>query len=59
MRVGNIKCKLKHEIPIMVTWGSYMFEFSVSKDMKKKNGGGSREDSGTVMSDTECQGIGN
>ena len=39
----------------MVTCGSYMFEFSVSKDMKKKDiikGGGSKEGSGTFMSNT-------
>jgi hypothetical protein len=53
------KCKLKYSISIMAIYESYGFEFSVSKDMKKKNGGGSREDSGTFMSDTDCQGIGN
>jgi hypothetical protein len=36
MKVSNIKCKLKHQISTMVICGSYMFEFSVSKDMKKK-----------------------
>ena len=37
----------------MVTCGRYMFELSVSKDMKKKGcykESGSREDSGTFMS---------
>ena len=51
--------KLKHLISTsMVTCGSYMFEFSVSKDMKKKGynkGGGSREGSGRFMSNTNCQ----
>jgi hypothetical protein len=44
----------------MVICANYMFEFSVSKDMKKKwynEGGGSREGSGTFMSNTNCQGI--
>ena len=42
----------------MVICGSYMFEFSVSKDMKKwyNKGGGSREGSGTFMSNTNYQG---
>jgi len=35
MKVSNIKCKLKHQISTMVICGSYMFEFSVSKDLKK------------------------
>jgi hypothetical protein len=35
MKVSNIKCKLKHQIPMMVICGSYIFEISVSKDMKK------------------------
>ena len=36
-----------------------MFEFSVSKDMKKKynKGGGSREGSITLLSNTNCRGI--
>ena len=37
-----------------------MLEFSVSKDMKKKYNnkeGGSREGSGTFMSNTNCQQI--
>jgi len=41
----------------MVICGSYMFEFSVSKDMKRKGnnkGGGSREGSSTFMSNTNC-----
>ena len=40
----------------MVIRGSYMFEFSVGKDMKKyiKKGGGSREGSGTFMSNIDC-----
>ena len=36
MKVSNIKYKLTNEISIMVICESYMFEFSVSKDMKKK-----------------------
>jgi hypothetical protein len=35
MKVSNIKCKLKPQISTMVICGSYMFEFSVGKDMKK------------------------
>jgi hypothetical protein len=35
MKVSNIKCKIKHQISIMGICGSYMFEFSISKDMKK------------------------
>jgi hypothetical protein len=43
----------------MVICGSYMFEFSISKDMKKKcnKGGGSMEGRDTFMSNTNCQGI--
>ena len=44
----------------MVTCGSYMFEFSVSKAMKTKGhneGGGNREGSNTFMSNIDCQGI--
>ena len=36
MKVSDITCKLKDEISTMVICGSYMFEFIVSKDMKKK-----------------------
>jgi hypothetical protein len=46
----------------MVICGSYMFEFSVSKDMKKKDlirEVGSKEGSGTFMSNTNCQRIEN
>ena len=46
----------------MVRCGSYTFEFSVSKAMKSmlhKKGGGSREDSGTFMSNSNHQGIEN
>ena len=47
----------------MVICGGYMFEFSDSKDMKKKNnnnkGGDSREGSGSFMSSTNCQRIQN
>ena len=45
----------------MVICGSYMFEFSVRKDMKKgyNKGGGSREGSGTFMSNTNYQRIEN
>ena len=43
----------------MVTSRSYMFEFSVNKDMKIRiygnKEGGSREDSGPFMSNTNCQ----
>ena len=41
----------------MVICGSYMFEFSVNKDMKKgyNKGGGSLEGSGTFMSNNNCQ----
>ena len=35
MKVSNIKCKLKHSILSMVICWSYMFEYSVSKDMKE------------------------
>jgi hypothetical protein len=45
----------------MVICGSYMFETSVEKDMTQKKGytegGGSREGSGTFMSNTNCQRI--
>ena len=45
----------------MVICGSYMFKFSVSKDMKKRHNkrGGSKEGSGTFMSITNCQRIEN
>jgi len=53
----------------MVICGSYVFEFTVSKDMKKsqvhwnscflRKGGGSREDNGTFMFNTNGQGIEN
>ena len=35
MKVSNNKCKLKYYISTMIICGSYMFEFSVSKDMDK------------------------
>jgi hypothetical protein len=41
----------------MIICGSYMFEFSVRKDMKNKGynkGGGSREGSSTFISNTNC-----
>ena len=43
----------------MVVCGCYMFEFSVSKDMKKWliKGGGIREGSGTFVSNANCQGM--
>jgi hypothetical protein len=44
----------------MVICGSYMFEFSVGKDIKEKRqdkGGGSREGSNTFMSNTNYQRI--
>ena len=46
----------------MVICGSYMFEFGVSKDMKNKwykKRGGHREGSGTLLSNTNYQGIEN
>ena len=47
----------------MIICESYMFEFSVSKNMKEEKiynkGGGSREGSNTFMSNTNCQGIEN
>ena len=46
----------------MVICGSYMLGFDVSKHMKQKGynkGGGSREGSGTFMSNINCQGIEN
>ena len=46
----------------MIIHGSYMFEFSLSKDMISmlhKKEGGSREGSGTVISNTNWQGIEN
>ena len=42
----------------MVIYGSYMFEFSVSKDIKfmlHMKGGGSRECSNTFMFNIDCQ----
>jgi hypothetical protein len=42
----------------MVMCGSNMFKFSVSKDMTKRGynkGGGSREGTGTFMSNIDCQ----
>ena len=33
MKVSNIECKLKYDISTMVIYGSYMYEFSVNKDM--------------------------
>ena len=45
----------------MIIRGSSMFQFSVSKDMKKgyKKGCGSREGSGIIISNTNHQGIEN
>ena len=46
----------------MVIYENDMFEFSFSKDMKMKRhnkGGGSRERSGTFISNTNCQSIEN
>ena len=45
----------------MVIYGSDVFEFSVSTDMKKgcSKGGGSREGMGTFMSNTCYRGIKN
>ena len=37
MKVSDIKCKLKHQIPTMAIFGSYVFEFSVCKHMGKKS----------------------
>ena len=42
----------------MLICGSYMFDFSVSKDMKSmllRKGGDNREGSNTFMSNTNCQ----
>ena len=36
MKVNNINFKLKHYISIEVIYRSYMFEFSVIKDMGKR-----------------------
>ena len=43
----------------MLIYESYMFEFSVGKNMKKRynKGDDSREGSGTFMSNTNCQRI--
>ena len=44
----------------MIICGSYILEFSVSKDVKRigyNKGGGSREGSGIFMSNTNYQGI--
>jgi hypothetical protein len=35
MEVSNITCKLKYKRSTKVICGSYMFEFSISKDMEK------------------------
>ena len=35
MKVSNAEFELKHQISTMVICGSYMFECSVDKDMKK------------------------
>ena len=45
----------------MVICGSYIFEFSISKDMKKKYNkeGDNREGSGIYISNTNYQGIEN
>ena len=45
----------------MVICGSYMFELSVSKDMKiiYNKEGGSKEGNNTFMSNTNCQRIEN
>ena len=56
MKVGNIKCKLKHQISTMVICRSYRFEFSISKDMEKgyNKGGGNRQGSNPFFSNTNC-----
>ena len=45
----------------MLICGSYMFKFSVSKDIKKgyNKGGGNREGSSTLMFNNNCQEIEN
>ena len=50
----------------MVICGSYMFEYSVSKDTEAgkneqvhRKGGGNMEGSGTLMSNIDCLGIEN
>jgi hypothetical protein len=62
MKVSNITSELKHYISTMVTCGSYMHKFSVSKYMKNKinndkrrKGGGNRESGGAFMSNTNYQ----
>ena len=62
MKVGNIKCELKHWTSSTVICGSYMLGFSYSKDMQSMlriMGGGNKEDSGTFMSYSNCQEIEN
>jgi hypothetical protein len=44
MDVSNIECKFKHYISTTVICGSYMHEFSVSKDMKKYDNGKRRKE---------------
>ena len=44
----------------MIICGSYMFEFSVSKDIKSMlhmKRGSDRKNNGTFISNTNCQGI--
>ena len=43
----------------MVISGTYMFEFSVSKDMLHRMKGGSKKDNNTFMSNTNYRGIKN
>ena len=59
MKVCNNYYKLNNYITTMLICGTYMFEFSVSKDMKSmlhKKRGGSMEDSGTFISNDNFQG---
>ena len=43
MKVGKLKCKLKHQISTMVICESYRFELSVSKDMREKKSNDKRK----------------
>jgi hypothetical protein len=62
MKVSNIKCELKHSISTMVICGSYMHEFSFSKDIREKINNDKRrkevavgEGGGAFMSNTNYQ----
>ena len=58
----TLNVNIKQYTSMIIICGGNMFEFSGSKDMRKKSimkGGGSSEGSGTIMSSTNCQGIEN